>query len=365
MTTTVQIRFEGLPVPFTASSFNTPEHPTDFEPLPADATLHVLRKRGLFINRKSDRRLQELSVEQARNWGKDDENDTELIFAQAKTPDARYCVRLVPNVEKFYKRKHSNRFWALQRLMRDALFHSAHLADCERWIVPVHYGMWFMDTGDWAGKVFLSITQWCGISWRELSHTKLNTEANRDSTWEDGLRHAIIDIEAPDLSREDLLNGKARCYLVGFSEAEAGHSCRRRVPVLPLGSHLSPQEVGCEEIADVLLLMKFTKKAKTRVSAAKALEWHTYSRLYPDQDNTDVTIAQRTRLYPDAPPLYPYLTVSFDGEGEYAKAIIRRIDSDEAEPTLDPVDPDDETSQIGACLFGGEIDPIIFYTRPD
>ncbi|KAJ6484348.1 hypothetical protein C8R47DRAFT_1321448 [Mycena vitilis] len=371
MTTTIQLRLEGLSVPFTARSWRIRNHLSDFEPLPDDATtLHVLRNRGLFINRKSDRRPQELSVEDARHWGTDDENDTELIFAQAKTPSARYCVRMALNVGKFFKRKRSNRYRALDRLIEDAKFHSNHLGGCEGWIVPFHYGMWIMDTGDWAGQVLLSITQWCGISWHELSYTKMNTEANRilvgrtfevlhdsgfehgDLRGEDGFRHVIIDIHAPGLSHEDLLNGKAPCYLVGFSEGQK-HRCARKVPVLPLGSYLSVQDVGCEEIADVLLLIKFMKNTNTRVSASRALEWHsTYSGLHPDQDNVDVTIAQRKRLYSDLPPVYPdHLEVSFDGEDEYAKVVIRRIDMldtldfNAAELSHEPVDSDEETEQ--------------------
>ncbi|KAJ6504649.1 hypothetical protein C8R47DRAFT_1066846 [Mycena vitilis] len=381
MTTTIRVLFEGLPAPFTASGWHMAQKSSDFEPLPDDATtLHISRKRGLFINRKPDRRPQELSVEEARKWGTDDNNHTSLIFAQARTHTSRYCVRLVPNLEKVAQRKRSKKFQALYRLLQDAKFHSTHFTDAGSWIVPVHYGMWIMDTGDWAGRVLLSITQWCGISWHELTHTRMNTTANRilvgrtfellhdagislgDMRWRDALRHAIIHIDAPGLSREDLLSGKAPCYLVGFSEADAAHFCMRRVPVLPLGSYLSPEEVGCEEIATLLVLVDFTKKVNPSVSASKALEWHTtYSSLHPDQDNLTVTIAQRTRLYPNVLPLHPdQLTVSFDGEDEFSRRSQRmspldqakkrnsrqnrlsafRSDSSSPEPGLDMTEPD-------------------------
>ncbi|KAF8215482.1 hypothetical protein K438DRAFT_1749514 [Mycena galopus ATCC 62051] len=100
----------------------------------------------------------------------------------------------------------------------------------------------------------------------------------------------------------------------------------RRVPVLPLGSYLPTEEVRCEEISHVLLLLDFMKRADTRVSASAALEWHDkYSELYPDADNLEVLIAQRARLYPEAPSVYDgQLTVSFEGNDEYPKAIIRR-----------------------------------------
>ncbi|KAJ6585405.1 hypothetical protein B0H19DRAFT_1059636 [Mycena capillaripes] len=180
----------------------------------------------------------------------------------------------------------------------------------------------------------------------------MNTEANRvlvgrtfealhdqDIHWgslrsSTDFRHAIIDVNAPGLSKEDLLNGKAPCYIVGFSQAQANHECRRRVPILPLGSYLSIKEVGCKEIADVSLLLKFMEKSvrtPCSISASEALEWYAqYSARYPDQDNMDVTIAQRARLYPEAPPVYPQLHVSFEGDGEYPKELIfRNTDSDE------------------------------------
>ncbi|KAJ6581463.1 hypothetical protein B0H19DRAFT_1115313 [Mycena capillaripes] len=215
--------------------------------------------------------------------------------------------------------------------------------------------MWLMDTGDWAGKVLFSITQWCGVSWNELLYTKMNTTANRilvGRTFEalhdacfghgdiggfDSFRHAIIDVDAPGLSQEDLLNGRAPCYIVGFSEAEAEHQCMRKAPVVPLGSYLSAKQVGCKEIADVLLLLRFLKKVPTRVSAAEALEWHAkYSERNPDQPNIVVLIAQRAKLFAHVPSVYPQLDVLFEGEGEYPKAVLRNATDSDEETELAP-----------------------------
>lgn len=62
------------------------------------------------------------------------------------------------------------------------------------------------------------------------------------------------------------------------------------------------------------------------MSASTALKWHDkYSELYPDADNLEVLIAQRARLYPEVLSVYDgQLMVSFEGDDEYTKAIIRR-----------------------------------------
>ncbi|KAJ7355611.1 hypothetical protein DFH08DRAFT_852995 [Mycena albidolilacea] len=345
MTTTIRVHFEGSPYQYTAKRWNIPNHDHPFKSMPADATaLIVPQTRSLFFNDQFDKRPQAITLDAAKTWGADDD-DTGLFFARARTTTSGFCLRLVLNADKFIRHKNSKRFQAFSRLVRDAQFHSAHLDEIEGLIVPIHYGMWLMDTGDWAGKVLFSITQWCGISWNELSYTRMNTEANRilvGRTFEalhdsgvdygglsgfDIFRHVIIDISAPGLTRDDLLNGKAPCYITGFSEAHISHQCMRRVPVLPLGSYLPAKEVRCEEISHVLVLLDFMKRADTRVSASAALEWHDkYSELYPDADNLEVLMAQRARLYPDVPSVYEgQLTVSFEGDDEYPKAIIQRI----------------------------------------
>ncbi|KAJ7780840.1 hypothetical protein DFH07DRAFT_440526 [Mycena maculata] len=106
-------------------------------------------------------------------------------------------------------------------------------------IRTVRYGLWLMERGDWAGNVICSITQWCGKSWNELSRPYMNTEANKilvgrtmellhdygaihgGIIYPADLRHLILDVDAPGLSRADLLNGKAPCYVVDFGDARA------------------------------------------------------------------------------------------------------------------------------------------------
>ncbi|KAJ6504655.1 hypothetical protein C8R47DRAFT_153640 [Mycena vitilis] len=206
----------------------------------------------------------------------------ETVFAKAQSGTDRFCLRLVFHADKVYRDTRSTKHRALCRLVDDAKFHATHLPDVEGSMVPIHYGMWLMDAGDWAGMVLFSVTEWGGTSWNELSRTRMNTEANRilvGRTFEAlhdygvywgglerspaGFRHVVIDTNAPGLSREDLLNGKAPCYIVGFSEAEVGHDCARTLPILPLGSYLKPGQLGCAEIADVLILLGFMKPRET------------------------------------------------------------------------------------------------------
>lgn len=91
------------------------------------------------------------------------------------------------------------------------------------------------------------------------------------------LRHAIIDIYAPGLSRDDLLNGKAPCYIVGFSEAQANHQCARKLPILPLDAFLWYEEVGCVEITDVTILLKFMQSAHTSMLSSSASQLSSHS----------------------------------------------------------------------------------------
>ncbi|KAJ6504661.1 hypothetical protein C8R47DRAFT_153663 [Mycena vitilis] len=341
-TLTLPFRFAGQPPRhFTAKFWPVRNHDHPFAALPAHVTsLVVPPARCIFVNRQGDKRVMKLTLDEARNWKHSEFSETEIIFAQARSGTSKFCIRLIFNADKVIQDANSNSWLALARLIEDAKFHSTHLVPLEGQIVPIHYGMWLMDTGAWGGKVFFSVTQWCGVSFNELSYTKFNTEANRilvgrtfeilhDSGIHLGglgdfinLRHAVIDVGAPGLSEEDLLNGKAPCYIVGFSEALANHQCK--LPVVPLGSFPRSHEVGCDEIESAIILLGFAKKSAKPVPLSRALEWHAkYSELYPDESNASVAVAQRHRLYPGMRPVYgDQLLVSFRGDDEYAKADI-------------------------------------------
>ncbi|KAF7337883.1 hypothetical protein MVEN_02011400 [Mycena venus] len=341
MTTTIRVRFEGLGRDFRVKKWQIPNHSNSFHSIPADdAFLFVPAKKSLFVNRPGDRRPQAIGFDDAKSWGLHEDEYADLTFARASK---KFCLRLLLNAERTTQDVHSETYRTYERLVADARFHSDHLADVEGLLAPVHCGMWLMDTGDWAGKVLFSISQYCGISWNELRFTKFNTEANRilvgrtfealhdfgvdhgglDSPSE--FRHVIIDVYAPGLTKEAVMEGKAPCYMVGFSEARANHRCARRLPIVPLDTCPDREEVGCAEIRTVISFLKFLQRPSENTIVSQALEWHTkYSELYPDIENTYVLVAQRARFYSQFPKLYPELDVGFETEDPYCRVEITR-----------------------------------------
>ncbi|KAJ6584103.1 hypothetical protein DFH09DRAFT_266631 [Mycena vulgaris] len=343
MAAAIQVRFEGLPDSFPAKRWHIPNHTLSFAPLPSDITfLRVSQTKSLYMNRDGDRLPYELGLEEASKWGFNGEEDKEVTFAKAMSADGSkwFCLRMIMNAERTTVNPQSNTFKVSNRLLRDAKFHSTHLTKAEGFFVPFHYGVWLMDTGKWAGKVLFSLMQWVGTPWTVLSQTVMNTEANRiliGRTFEalhdcgvdhgairnpSDFRHVLIDTRVPGLTRADMLNGKARCYIVDFARAHAKHRCERRVPILPHDRYLRLKEVGCGGISDILILLDFYNSRWPTTSASAALEWHTkYSQLYPDLSNPKVMIAQRARMYPTMAPVY-HVDISFESEDPYAKATL-------------------------------------------
>lgn len=78
----------------------------------------------------------------------------ELLYARAGAKNGEeFCLRFLFNAEVATKDTGSTTLGMCQRLMRDATFHSNYLREAKGKLVPVHYGMWIMDTEGWAGKV--------------------------------------------------------------------------------------------------------------------------------------------------------------------------------------------------------------------
>ncbi|KAJ7804489.1 hypothetical protein B0H14DRAFT_2883860 [Mycena olivaceomarginata] len=345
--TTIRVALEAPNRKYTALSWDIPGHDVAFEPIPNNATIVVAKANPLFINRGRNRFPTMVDFEEAKTWGLEDDHPS-VLYVQARSGDrsTRLCLRLIFNAEESTRDPASSTYQAYARLVQDAIFHSTRLFRVEGIFVPQHYGMWIMDTGEWAGTVLFSITQWCGQSWYDLSQTNLNTEANRmlvgrtlealhDYGVEHGelglacdLRHVVIDVHAPALTEEDVLNGNAPCYIVGFAEA-SDHHCGRRLPILPLDAFVDAKEMGCNEVANTTYLLKFMKGAQTRVSPTcdtyRALEWHReYSKHYPDTCNAHVMMAQRDKFYNEMPSIYSGLHVSFADNNIYSRAILER-----------------------------------------
>ncbi|KAJ7100073.1 hypothetical protein B0H15DRAFT_927638 [Mycena belliarum] len=367
-TTAIWVRFTGLPHRFPAKSWRIPNHTGSFASLPPDTPyIIIFEDEAIFANQLGGKRRRTLSLDQTRTWGYNGDDDCQAIYAQAQTPDADptkvFCLRMILNAKHSTSDTRSTPFKVYEKLVNDAVFHSNHLRDLEGVYVPLHYGLWIMDAGDWAGTVLFSLTQWCGTSWNELQYTTLNTAANRilvgrsyEALHDFGIdcggldrvydfRHVIFDVYAPGLTQAQRSNGEAPCYIVDFSEARADHECKRVVPVLPLGFSLSSTQVGCREMTDVLILLKFMPLFEPSPSAKQvlaAVAWHSeYSKRHPDQPGWQVLAAQRAKLYPDMPPVHPHFEIAFEDESLYARATF----TDEFAPDSDPDDESETTDR--------------------
>ncbi|KAK7038226.1 hypothetical protein R3P38DRAFT_3182325 [Favolaschia claudopus] len=314
----IRINFESLRYIFKAKKWPIPDHSTVFSPLPIQ-TLLIPAKKCLLMNEpEGDRRPRPFALDDARIWGLEEEGPQEVVFARASN---KYCLRMIFNAQRTLENLESNPANAYDRLMKDAVFHSDHLEGVQGLPVPKHYGMWIMNTGDWAGMVLFSLTQFCGVAWNELQYTKFNTLANRISvarTYEKlhdfgfqhgavkslgAFRHVLVDLFAPGLTEQDALNGKAPCYIVGFAEASANHQCRRTLPVLPYDACPLRPDVCCDEITSVLfgldtdMMLPFTDKSVL----LQALEWYRKNS-HRFSSNWEALVEQRKLFYRKYPP---------------------------------------------------------------
>ncbi|KAJ7643781.1 hypothetical protein FB45DRAFT_1052671 [Roridomyces roridus] len=358
----VRLRFEGASRTFNIHKWSIPGHDLLFEPLPLDTRLCIPQRKGLYTNRPVDKRSREVDLAEAVSWGLDDE--AHVIYACASR---HYCVRFIFHAERVLRAPGSQSLQAYRRLVRDAQFHSTHLQNSKikGFLVPVHYGMWVTNTGDWAGKVIMSVTQYCGMHWNELQYSRMGTQANRelvgrafeklhDCGFEHGkmdtdrdFRHAVIDIFEPGLTPQEMKDGEARCYIVDFSEATANHQCARRLPVLPLDKH--PAQFGCRELVDVAFSLDFFNRRNIEQPVtAQALAWHDqYISDHPDVPNQYVLMEQRAQFFSEYRTLYPALALVHDPEGR----IDIRMSSESDDETA--VDSDRTNSASPETVAGG------------
>ncbi|KAJ7650258.1 hypothetical protein FB45DRAFT_887450 [Roridomyces roridus] len=238
-------------------------------------------------------------------------------------------MRFIFNAVHVLGNKQSEPYQAYKRLIADAKFHSLHLEVLEGRIVPRHYGMWLMDTGNWAGKVLLSITDYCGVSWNDLQSTKWNNPGTRQKIGRTlelmhdvgikhgelggDMRHVLLDVYDPELKPADLSTGKVVCYITGFSAAKT-HNCARKLPVAPLDAWAFGVQVNCREIHQILHHLDYMPFIKPNDASlvTRAIEWHEqYTKDHPDERDVDILIAQRAQLFPDCGQVYLGTRVTF------------------------------------------------------
>nr|GAT52241.1 predicted protein [Mycena chlorophos] len=324
----------SLPRSLTAKRWRVPgADPTRFCPIPPTSRNLRVSRNCLFGSSFADNRRQVVPLSDVRGWGLQDM--ARIYYARAVADDGtRFCLRFIFNATVATEDRHSDNARHYVRLIKDAQIHARHLQSTAGLITPMHYGMWIAETKDWAGTVLMSITQWCGLSWKSLVGTKMDTQENRllvARTFEmlhdvgvqlDGkvatsgsLRHVLIDVDNPVVPCESLLRGGALCYIAGFGDGLAKHDCKRRLPILPIGAR---PDCGCKELESVRYLLGFRQESDTTTAEA-AVKFHAeYSARHTQYPNSSVLLAQRKRFFHDSPAVFTGITVSFDGEGDDA-----------------------------------------------
>nr|GAT52260.1 predicted protein [Mycena chlorophos] len=330
----IEIHFEGIEPPysqhFTAKSWRIPTVDGPFTRLPSEAKTFRVSKRSVYMNHYSSGERGELSLSEAREWGLSEE--TRIVYAKAVAVDGRaFCLRFILNAQVATRDSSSRTSQFYSNLVQDAKFYTQHLRFAAGLIVPIHFGMWLMDTGEWAGKVLVSITQWCGTSWRSLMDTKYDTLDNRlhigqlfeilhdlgieldgGMSNKEDFANVMLDFDDPLATEEVRLSGRTRCYVVGFAHANI-HRCERKLPLLPLGSVIRRHIFGCPELAAVSLFLGFAKSsARSDLTVADISRWHDeYAAKHGDYCNATVLMAQRLALFPQEPRVYPSLMATF------------------------------------------------------
>ncbi|KAF7312557.1 hypothetical protein MIND_00269700 [Mycena indigotica] len=261
---TITISFQDSPS-FAAYEWEIPDHARGFPPLPSGVTsLHVAAD-AVYRTYVGDRRRLRCSVEHVRGWGRKPSNEAEALYVHARstTTDDGFFLRLLPNAE------HSTQDRALESFSR----YEKLVADAAGVLVPRHHGIWIMDTGKWAGIVLFSVLQWCGVPFTDFVRARADTESIRvrvgrvfELLHDFGVVHRGTDdllekviFDMPHYEATQVL----RCYIVDFSEAEAGHVCARRLPAVPLGAFVPSRTFGCREMAGLTCCLDFNAHPDT------------------------------------------------------------------------------------------------------
>ncbi|KAF7314499.1 hypothetical protein MKEN_00922900 [Mycena kentingensis (nom. inval.)] len=340
----IEVSFTGHPAQnFAAKRWSTPEIQGPFSALPAENNSLTIPNDGLFVNSIGPDVRRVLSLREFREWGITDEDEKRIVYARAQAGDGTtFCLRFILNARRAAHKRSPN----YVRLLKDADNYVKFGRAAAGIILPVCYGMWVMETGDFAGTVLFIMSQWCGETWKSLMGTQYDTEANRvliGRTLEvlhdvglafDGIvgsnkdfTHILLDIHAPNIPITSKADGNARCFIAGLSNL-VQHQCQRRLPVLPLGAHIPSQEFGCRELRNCAVLLGFLLNTlppanpiipkpayllvpERQAFAKSAIAWLTS---YPIEDRPVPPIvlrmAQRQLHFPTYPPLYTGLSLS-------------------------------------------------------
>ncbi|KAF7298769.1 hypothetical protein MIND_00824500 [Mycena indigotica] len=334
----ITISFEGSD--FRARRWKIPQHTGYFEPIPPNEAELYVQADAIYKNRLGDNRRRRATLAELRVWGAThDEFEPVYAQAQSRNGSTRFCLRLIPNSEHATQELSSEILQRYKRLLRDAKFHSTHLRTAGGYLVPRHYGIWLMDTGNWAGKVIVSITQWCGIAFSELVFHQKDTEAVKIAigrTYEQLHDYGVVHLGDRETRPFDKImfdvsqqrtTGSPKCYLVDFSEATASHICERRVPMLPIGSFITSRTIGCREIGGLMCSLDFSidTPGYRGNPVQTALEWHTsYRQKHPDASNIFALYAQRAKFYARWPKLYNLGYDIVDPSSDYPQVIRRQ-----------------------------------------
>ncbi|KAF7314509.1 hypothetical protein MKEN_00923900 [Mycena kentingensis (nom. inval.)] len=348
--TEIRVAFDDIQPasePFVAQFWSVPGIPDRFAGFPNNTNTLRIPQNSLFSNygaREAARKVMPLKT--AREWGINYPEDR-VFYAKAQAEDGScYCLRFIFNADRVAVDPHHPKHENCVNMVQDARFYVEHGKIGASLFIPMHFGLWLMETDDFAGVVIVSVTQWCGTPFKTIMNTEYDTLANRilvgrtleimhDAGLElngymgdyKHLTNILIDLDDPCLSKDDKMNGRARCYIADLSGART-HTCERQLPILPFASHLSSTAFGCREIGNAAFLLGFlpskgwdAEPYVRDVVATKAVNW--YNAYYDNHEsyaNWAVLAAQRTKLFPNLPPVYRGLRITFEDDADELQA---------------------------------------------
>ncbi|KAF7292733.1 hypothetical protein MIND_01171600 [Mycena indigotica] len=154
----IELRFEGSRT-FSARMWKIPGVDGPFTALQAAEHDFTISSNSVFINHYTGYNRTAVRLDEAQRWGFIE--DSRLIFARARASNGQlFCLRFIFHADLVARKgdpTRNQRF--IRALIDDAKFYLENLRMVAGVLVPQNYGMWVMDTGDWAGKVLFGLTE--------------------------------------------------------------------------------------------------------------------------------------------------------------------------------------------------------------